>query len=104
MVSNEPYPKDLMIRLPNVLIPPLGILDGVSFDITLLMTRHGLSKDYHVRDGHDQEKPTPGFHIIERLPDVVPAPFAGDNAHLVCAEALYSDDLFTVVETPGFHG
>lgn len=39
----------------------------------------------HLRDSHNQEKPAPGFEIVKRLPDMVPSPLAGDDAHLIGA-------------------
>lgn len=58
----------------------------------------------HLRDSHDQEKPAPGLEIVQRLPDMIPTPLAGDDAHLIGAQSLDRDDLFAVVEIFRFHG
>lgn len=55
MVSKLSKPKPLMIKGPNVEIPPLGMLYVVSRDRAV--------KDYVLRDGEEQSKPEPSLEV-----------------------------------------
>lgn len=98
MVWKESKPKDLMIRGPNVEIPPDGILPGIS-PCDSLQTRES-----HLRDGKDEGKPAPSLDIQYALLEMIPAPLAGHDTLLVHSETLNCDELIVVVEELGFDG
>lgn len=87
-----------MIRLPNVLMPPLGILHPVSYNGGI-----GEVVGVYARDSHDEKKPQPRLHVGCCLPDVIPSPLPRDDAHLVSPETFHGDDFLAVGEEFGFH-
>lgn len=86
------------MRLPNVLIPPLGIL------YSKLDTAVSYWGGMYARDSHDEKKPQPRLHVVCRLPDVIPSPFARDDAHLIGSETFHGDHFLAFREELGFHG
>ena len=56
-----------------------------------------------IRDGEDQEEPHVRLEVREGLPDVVPSPLAGDDAHLVGTKSLDGNNFFVLVKELGFH-
>lgn len=96
MVLYLSNPKELMIKGPKVVTPPLGMLDW------LVSVRPGRADC--LRDGEDQREPTPRLDVEHAFSYVFPFPGRGDNTHLVCSQPFDCKYLVVLVEELGIDG